>query len=335
VFEFLNNIPLDDLVRNAHSSAPQAALLFLTTRFYTFLLVLIRMSGMMLIGPVFAQSIVPARLRVLLVVGLAFLITPALDDHNHATFSRLDTDHNGRLVRDEVPEPLSDRYEALLLELGRSGDWGLHEHEFYFPPLVPDTLLGLAVCLAGEFALGAVLGIGVMTILAGLQIGGQMIDQQTGLALGEIFNPGTDISGTVTGRTFYLLGVTAFLVMEPLGGHLLMMRTMLDTFQTMPVGEAYVTGASIDLMRDLVHQAFVLALLVAAPLLAVMALVAVAMGFLGHTVPQINILVVGFPLRSMISLAIIALTLSGAAKAAVDEVPAVIDQLRVAMGSSY
>ena len=59
-----------------------------------------------------------------------------------------------------------------------------------------------------------------------------------------------------------------------------------------------------------------------------MSLVALTMGFLGHTVPQVNVLVIGFPVRAMVSLLVLSATFSGASRAVVDIVPGVIDQLR-------
>jgi flagellar biosynthetic protein FliR len=159
------------------------------------------------------------------------------------------------------------------------------------------------------------------------------MDQQSGTLLGEVVNPGLDTSGSMTGQLLYLLAVTAFLTLTPVGGHLLMVSGLVETFQTLPVGEAWISTPAIELLRDLVHQSLVLGIQVAAPLLAAMSLVALTMGFLGHTVPQINVLVVGFPVRALVSLLILGLTISGAARAAVDLVPAVIDRLIAAVSS--
>jgi flagellar biosynthetic protein FliR len=255
-----------------------------TVRFYAFTLVLVRVSGLMIIGPVFGQPVVPANIRVLLSVALSVLVAPTLPA------------------------------QAL--------------------PAVPATVLEYALVALGELAVGLVLGLGVFTVLSAFQLAGELIDQQTGTLFGEVVNPGLDTSGSTTGQMLYLLAVAAFLTMTPLGGHLLMVSGLVETFQTLPVGEAWVSTPAIELLRDLVHQSLVLGIQVAAPLLAVMSLVALTMGFLGHTVPQINVLVVGFPVRALVSLAILGLTLSGAARAVVDVVPAVIDRLTAALAGT-
>jgi flagellar biosynthetic protein FliR len=51
------------------------------------------------------------------------------------------------------------------------------------------------------------------------------------------------------------------------------------------------------------------------------------MGFLGHSVPQINVLVIGFPIRVLVSLLVLTASLSGIARTVVDLVPSTIDAL--------
>lgn len=299
--------------------------------FHAFTLVLVRMSGLMVIGPVFGQPVVPANLRVLLVLTMSLLITPTLGDQSRIAFVRLDDDRNGILTPAEVPEQLEARYETLLAQSGKPAEAGLEQHEFFYTLDLPTNLLDYALTGAGEFALGLVLGLGVLTILTGLQMAGELIDQQTGLSLGEIANPAMEISGSITGQFLFMLGVTLLLVMEPLGGHLLMVSALVETFQTLPVGDAYITASAIDLLRDLVHQSLLLGVQVAAPLLATMSLVALTMGFLGHTVPQINVLVIGFPIRAVVSLLVVSISFSGIGRTVVDMVPTVIDALRHAL----
>lgn len=300
-------------------------------QFYAFTLVLIRVSGLMTIGPILGQSIVPANVRILIVFTLSFLVTPTLQDQARAGFHRLDADGNGRLMRDEVPEHLLPRYDRLVEQTGRPMADGLVEREFRYVVVAPATLLDYAWVAAGEFALGLVLGLGVLTILSGLQLAGELIDQQTGISLGEIANPSLDINGSVTGQFLFMFAVTLLLVMEPTGYHLVVTSAIVETFQTLPVGEAFVSASTIDLLRDLVHESLVLGLQVAAPILATMSLVGLTLGFLGHTVPQINVLVIGFPVRAMINLLVLALTLSGTAGVVIDLVPDVIDRLRQAV----
>ena len=179
--------------------------------------------------------------------------------------------------------------------------------------------------------MGFALGLGMLTILSGLEIAGELIDQQTGVSLGQVANPSLNITGSATSQFLFLFATTILLVMRPTGYHLAMLSALVETFRTLPLGEAFVTTSAIDLLRDLVHQSFVLGLQVAAPLMAAMSLVALTMGFLGHSVPQIHVLVIGFPVRVLMSLMVLVASLSGVARHVVDIVPRVIDALQQAL----
>lgn len=296
-------------------------------QFYAFTLVVVRMSGLMVVGPIFGQSLVPANVRVFIVLAVSLLVAPTLVDQPKLAFRKLDIDRNAHLVRSEIPDHLLARYDALVERTNRAADDGLTESEFRFTLRAPSSVLEYAWIAAGEFGIGLVLGLGVLTILSGMQLSGEMIDQQTGTAIGEIANPALDINGSVTGQFLFLFAVTVLLLMEPTGYHLILMSALVQTFQTLPVGDAFVSTTAVELLRDLVHESLVLGVQVAAPILATMSLVAITMGFLGHTVPQINVLVIGFPVRAVINLLILAITLSGAAEVVIDVVPTAIDRL--------
>ncbi|HET6325525.1 MAG TPA: flagellar biosynthetic protein FliR [Planctomycetaceae bacterium] len=303
------------------------------TQFYAFTLVLVRLSGLMIVGPIFGQKLVPSNLRVLLVLTLAFLITPTVHDHSRILFDKLDANHDGRLTGDEVPEAFGARYEALLQATGKEEAAGLTRSEFQSSLRPPRTLLEYGKVALCELALGFSLGLGVFTILTGFLLAGDLIDQQTGLSLGQIADPSLNITGSVTGQFLFQFAVTVLLVMQPTGYHLTMLSALVSTFQSLPLGEAFVSVPLIDLLRDLVHQSLVLGVQVAAPLLASMSLVALTMGFLGHSVPQINILIVGFPIRAAVSLLVLISSLTGITRSAIDVVPATIDALARAVGA--
>lgn len=309
----------------------QLALGSLMQQFYAFTLVLVRMAGLMTIGPLFGQRLVPVNVRVLLVFAMAVLITPTLTYQTKRGFVRLDANNDGRLTRDETPGQLQPRFDRLLERAGKRPGEALTRAEFEFATTqlaIPPTFVDYAWVGAGEFALGLVLGLGVLIILSGLQLAGELIDQQTGLSLGEIANPGLEIRGSITGQFLFLFGTVLLLITEPLNGHLMLVGSLVETFQTLPVGEAAITESTVELLSTLVQQSLVLGVRVAAPLLAVMSLVALTMGFLGHTVPQLNVLVIGFPVRASVSLIVMGFVIAVAADQIVVALPETIDAIR-------
>jgi len=126
------------------------------------------------------------------------------------------------------------------------------------------------------------------------------------------------------------LGLVVFLIV---GGHHLIVSALVDTFQALPVGYAWVSPPALELLSNLVHQSLVLAIQISAPVMGMMAIVGLAMGFLGHTIPQLNVLVIGFPVRTLVGLLILGLALPGIAETLAHTLPGGILQLRdVLMG---
>lgn len=301
------------------------------TEVMRFLLVAVRLSGLMLIGPIFGQSSVPWNVRVLLILAFAWLITPTLPQHLERGFARLDENHDGRLTEDELPPGLrTPTSDIVTVAAHDAGDLRLQDY-LQRSFLVPTTIWGLVIQLAGELSVGLLLGLGVFTVLSGLQLAGQLVDQQAGFSLGQIVNPDFDSTGSMTGQSMYLLGLTIFLLLEPISGHLVMLKTLIQTFETLPVGSAFVSYSAVELVSHFVQASLQLGLRVAAPLMVTMSLIDLTLGFLGHSVPQVNIQAVGFSLRAGLCLLFLGLMLSGITDAAVAAIPPTLDALADAL----
>jgi flagellar biosynthetic protein FliR len=326
------NSPLTDISFDALASGDVMQLVRGATGiFVAFTLIVTRMSGMMVIGPIFGHPSLPLQIRVFIVLAASLVITPSLADTDRGqTFNLLDRNHDQSLTLGEVPESILPQVEKLLAQAGKTGEEGLRADEFRLPLPVPATLFEYAWLALVEFAVGIALGLGVMTIVSGLQMAGSLIDAQIGVSLGSVFNPEFESDSSLSGEVLYQLGLVVFLIV---GGHHLIVSALIDTFQALPVGYAWLSPPALQFLSDLVHQSLVLALQVSAPVMGMMAVVGLAMGFLGHTIPQLNVLVAGFPVRTLVGLLILGLALPGIADALARALPGGIQQLRdVLMG---
>jgi flagellar biosynthesis protein FliR len=326
------NLLLPDLPFDALAAPDVTQLLRgATSILVAFTLVVSRISGMMVIGPIFGHPNFPLQIRVFLVLAMSFVITPALlGIDQQRTFALLDHDHDQVLTLEEIPGSLAAQFEKLIRRAGKEPADGLTEDEFRLPPPLPETLIEYAWLALVEFGLGFALGLGVMTIVSGLQMAGSLIDAQIGVSLGSVFNPEFESDASLTGELLHQLGLVIFLIV---GGHHLIVSALIDTFQALPVGYAWVSPPAVELLSGLVHQSLVLAVQVAAPVMGMMAVVGLSMGFLGHTIPQLNVLVVGFPVRTLVGLVVVGLALPRIADVLVQVLPGGIQQLRdVLMG---
>ena len=152
--------------------------------------------------------------------------------------------------------------------------------------------MGAAVAM--EMLIGILIGFGSSLPLYGMQVGGRVIDQQMGLGIAGVYNAEVGEEVGVISEFFFMLSLMMFII---LGGHRVVLTTIVGSFNHIPLGTFMVNGNVIDLMLGLCAAMFELGLRVAAPLLCLFFMLTVSMGFIARTVPQLNILSIGFTLR--------------------------------------
>jgi flagellar biosynthesis protein FliR len=176
-------------------------------------------------------------------------------------------------------------------------------------------LWALAGAVALELMIGIVIGYGASIPLMGMQIGGRICDQQMGMGLASIYNPELSEEGGIVSQFFFILSIMLFLA---LGGHRVLLSTLVGSFDSVPPGGFRVDGDLFELMLGLLDSMLSLAMRVAAPLLCLVFLQTVALGFVARTVPQMNILSIGFPLRILVGASVLITSLSALAIAFTD-----------------
>lgn len=178
------------------------------------------------------------------------------------------------------------------------------------PVALPGTLVSYLLVLGGELAIGASLGIGITIVFSGVQLAGQMIERTSGTMLAEVFDPSLGDSVPQFARLLYLVAMAIFV---SIGGHRIVMAGLLDTLATIPPGGAGLPATLADTLVTLVTQSFVLGIRAAAPVVTALLLSTLVMGLISRTLPQLNILAVGFGMNAMLTFGTLMLSLSAAA----------------------
>ncbi len=188
----------------------------------------------------------------------------------------------------------------------------------------PASVGSIAIAMAGEVALGLMIGTVVMITFVGLQIGGQLIAQQSGLAFGRIADPSTGSQQTVLSVFYVQFGVVTYLIV---GGHRAVVLACLQTFDSIPLLGGADEALNVELLIDSISLGAAVAIRVAAPAVITLFLVNIALGFISRTVPQLNIATVGFTLKSLIAFVIMAVSLPAAMNVYADQLETVVGWL--------
>src|SRR5262245_7515264 len=100
------------------------------------------------------------------------------------------------------------------------------------PALPASMSLGQAAAgFAGELVVGEILGIGIGLVFFSAQMAGSLISHQSGLTLGETFNPVFDSETTVLDQILFF---TALMFFFALRGHLAVVQLVLGSFEKVP-----------------------------------------------------------------------------------------------------
>jgi len=170
------------------------------------------------------------------------------------------------------------------------------------PQNIPQTPWGLAVGLGGEIIFGLAMGMMLNFVFTAAQWAGELIGQQMGFGLGESFDPQSGSQGSIIGDTYLLLATVIFL---GINGHHAMIQAVSDSFRTLPLMSATFNRSMLDLLLGLLQSATGLAVRMTAPILVTMLLADLSLGFIGKTVPQLNILTAGITVRSLVGLIVL------------------------------
>ena len=170
----------------------------------------------------------------------------------------------------------------------------LWPHVHFSGEAMPAHPFGLLLVVLGELVLGLMFSLVVRFTFAGIQAGGQILAFQMGFSMATTVDPMQGEQETVISHFLYTVAILTFLV---LNGHLYILKALMDSFKLIPPGGLVISpplGAEIITMSA---QIFVLGIKVAAPVLAALFLVELALALMARAAPQMNLLIIGFPLK--------------------------------------
>ncbi|WP_027718837.1 flagellar biosynthetic protein FliR [Desulfovirgula thermocuniculi] len=161
------------------------------------------------------------------------------------------------------------------------------------PPLA-GGLWGFGLLLAKEVAAGLALGFVAGLPLQALALAGQIMDIQMGFFMSGVFDPSMGHQVTINSRFLYLLGLVLFLILD---GHHVLIAALARSFEVVPLGGVTFGGDAALAAIRMFAQVVSLGLQLAAPVVAVVLITDICLGLLGRTAPEMNVFMLGFPLK--------------------------------------
>ncbi len=162
------------------------------------------------------------------------------------------------------------------------------------------------VLVLKELLVGITLGYVSYTIFTAIYLAGQVIDMQIGFGVVNVIDPLSNMQVPITSNFYFIFCMLIFLLCN---GHHILIRALFYSYNIVPIGQAVF---STNLMNDIIGiftNVFLISFKISAPVLAAILISDVALGIISKTVPQFNVFMIGMPLKILLGLSVIVLTL--------------------------
>lgn len=175
-----------------------------------------------------------------------------------------------------------------------------------YPALSP-ALAGLRITewpqlVCGELLIGSVLGIATNLVFDAVQMAGQVLSVQMGFSLINIMDPQTQVDSTVIAVFHQTVVILIFLRLDV---HLWLLHAIGRSFAVLPPGSVHLSEAFTMTALRAGGEVFGLGLQIAAPAFSATLIADVVLGLLGKASPQMPLMLLGHPLKTMLALGVL------------------------------
>ncbi|MDD3149901.1 MAG: flagellar biosynthetic protein FliR, partial [Candidatus Gastranaerophilales bacterium] len=143
---------------------------------------------------------------------------------------------------------------------------------------VPTELISLSLFIAKEFFVGFIIGFCALIIFMGIQMGGQLLSIQMGLAVSNVLDPVTKQQVPVVGQFYMYIASMAFIYIS---GHQWLFGSVLGSYDTIPIGLNFlIDGVMVDKIIQITSQLFRIAFSAVIPIYGILLICDVSLGFI-------------------------------------------------------
>ena len=166
-----------------------------------------------------------------------------------------------------------------------------------------ESVIAFTLLVLTEFAVGFTLAYVIYVVLSTLYFMGQFMDHGIGFNMVSVLDPTSQVQVPVTGNILYMLAVALLIVG---GGLHFILVALFQSFSMAPIGTInfFVIDAVPQYIISLIISTFYIGLRLAMPIVGTIMVINIALGMLLKSMPQMNMFVVGIPVKLALGLGI-------------------------------
>ncbi|MGO2146286.1 MULTISPECIES: flagellar biosynthetic protein FliR [Halomonas] len=172
-------------------------------------------------------------------------------------------------------------------------------------PAMPNVAImswaGIGI-MVEQIVIGLAIGLVMHIIFAVVQAAGEYIGLQMGLAFATFFDASSGTNIMVLSRILYMITLLMFLAFN---GHLMVLETLIMSFETLPIGIAGLNPGAFDLLARYAGTIFAAGMLLALPVVGALLIINLCLGILNRSAPQLTVFNIGFPTSLTVGLTLL------------------------------
>lgn len=175
------------------------------------------------------------------------------------------------------------------------------------PVGMPTSPVGIFLAVISEVAVGFTIGFISFLVFAAIQLAGQFIDLRMGFAMANVVDPISGSNSPIMGQFKNVLAILLFIAIN---AHHVLIRAVYRSYSLIPLGGVKFSAASFQYIFTATAEIFQLAIMIALPVMGTIFVADIVFGFLARTIPQMNIFIVGLPMKILIGLIVLILSIN-------------------------
>lgn len=177
---------------------------------------------------------------------------------------------------------------------------------YKFSYQIPTNVLEFIGVVIKEFIVGLIIGFISYMIFSAILLGGQIIDTAVGFGMANVVDPMSEIQVPLLGNFLYMYMLVIFFITD---AHHVLIRGIFYSYKLVPIGyPIFIEGVSKKFV-DFFIQLFVIGIEISLPVMMSMLVVDIILAVLSRAVPQMNVFMVGMPLKIAIGLLVLVIVL--------------------------
>lgn len=174
------------------------------------------------------------------------------------------------------------------------------------PTLNYSSFFEYAFLVIKEFLVGLTIGYVAYLIFTAIYMAGQIIDMQIGFGMVNVLDPMSNIQVPITSNFYYIISMLMFLGMN---GHFVLIKGLFESYKLVPLGAATFGEKLMNDILNVFGSTFVLGFKISAPIVAAILITDISLGVISRALPQMNVFVVGMPLKIILGIAVMLITI--------------------------